>query len=341
MNNKLVSVVVPVYNVEKFLYRCVSSLLNQTYKNIEILLIDDGSKDSSGALCDEWATKDTRIKVVHKENQGLGMARNTGIEHASGDYICFCDSDDDIDPKTIQTCMAEMQKHDADVVNFGFNYINTENKITKIRKPYQYNVYEGSDIENIFLPLLMGAKVNGKIESGFCMSSCASLYRLSLIKENNWRFVSEREIISEDFYSLLYLYKHVKKVVTIPYAFYNYYYNENSLTHTFREDRLDKNAYFYKCTQEAIMKLNYNKQISESFNHTYLGNCIAAMKQIVAAPNSFMRKYQLLKKATRDETLLKAISICKNKVNLQKKVLFFFIENKLTFLTFMLLKAKG
>lgn len=339
--SNLVSIVVPVYNVEKFLDRCVLSLINQTYQHLEILLIDDGSKDSSGILCDEWARKDSRIKVVHKENQGLGMARNTGIENATGDYICFCDSDDTIESSTIQTCVEEMNKHNADIVNFGFNYINESNKITKVRKPYQYNIFEGKSVEDVFLPQLMGARVNHQLDSGFCMSSCASLYRLSVIENNNWRFVSEREIISEDFYSLLHLYKHVSKVITVPFAFYNYFYNENSLTHTFREDRLEKNAYFYQCTQEAIKKLDYNEKVSESFNHTYLGNCIAAMKQIVAVSNSFSYKYRLLKKATHDKTLLKAISICKKKVNKQKKVLFFLIENKLTFLTYILIKIKG
>ena len=95
------SIVVPIYNVEKYLDRCIKSIVSQTYGNLEILLVDDGSPDDCPRVCDEWAEKDSRIKVVHKLNAGLGYARNTGIENATGKYICFFDSDDYIEPDTI------------------------------------------------------------------------------------------------------------------------------------------------------------------------------------------------------------------------------------------------
>ena len=85
-----ISLIIPVYNVEKYLDRCITSIVNQTYRNLEIILVDDGSPDNCPSMCDRWGEKDSRIKVVHKENAGLGMARNTGIECATGDYICFC-----------------------------------------------------------------------------------------------------------------------------------------------------------------------------------------------------------------------------------------------------------
>lgn len=336
--NALVTIVVPVYNVEKYLDRCLLSLVNQSYKNIEILLIDDGSLDSSGKKCDEWSKKDTRIKVIHKENSGLGFARNTGIDNAKGDYLCFCDSDDSLHEDAIQKCIDTFIEYDADVVNFGFNYINSEMIISKIRKPKNYFIYDGKNILDIFLPQLMGFDSNEDL--GFCMSSCASMYSLELIKKVNWRFVSEREIISEDFYSLLHLYKHVNRVVTIPYAFYSYYYNDNSLTHVFREDRIDKNAYFYMRTQQAIEELGYNDKIKYSFNFLYLGNCIAAMKQIVSCQYNFKKKYMILRKAIFDKTLLTSIKICKKGASFQRKVLFTFIEYKLVILTYILLKLK-
>ena len=94
MQSELVSVVVPVYNVENYLNRCLDSIVSQTYKNIEVILVDDGSTDMSSSMCDEWRYRDNRIKVVHKKNAGLGEARNSGIENATGKYICFVDSDD-------------------------------------------------------------------------------------------------------------------------------------------------------------------------------------------------------------------------------------------------------
>ena len=102
MANKLVSIIVPVYNVEKYLPKCVGSLINQTYKNVEIILVDDGSTDQSGNICDTYLEKDNRIVVLHKKNGGLSDARNFGIEHAKGDYYSFVDSDDYLKEKTIE-----------------------------------------------------------------------------------------------------------------------------------------------------------------------------------------------------------------------------------------------
>ena len=101
--NPKVSIVVPVYRVECYLDRCVQSLVNQTLKEIEIILVDDGSPDKCPQMCDEYAKKDYRVKVIHKQNAGLGMACNSGIEVATGDYIAFCDSDDYVDVKMQET----------------------------------------------------------------------------------------------------------------------------------------------------------------------------------------------------------------------------------------------
>lgn len=90
----LISVIVPVYNVENYLCKCVDSIINQTYNNLEIILVDDGSTDGSASICDEYVLKDSRVKVIHKENGGVSSARNIGIAEASGEYICFVDSDD-------------------------------------------------------------------------------------------------------------------------------------------------------------------------------------------------------------------------------------------------------
>ena len=98
-NDSLLSIIVPVYNVEQYLSRCVDSLVNQTYHNIEIILVDDGSPDRSGEICDEYAKKDKRVKVIHQSNGGLSDARNTALDIAKGDYLMFVDSDDWIEKK--------------------------------------------------------------------------------------------------------------------------------------------------------------------------------------------------------------------------------------------------
>ena len=111
----LVSIIVPIYNVEKYISQCIESIIDQTYKNIEIVLINDGSLDKSGIIADEYAQKDTRIKVVHKENQGVSIARNVGIERAKGDYICFADADDVLMPDYVEYLLDMAVNNDADI----------------------------------------------------------------------------------------------------------------------------------------------------------------------------------------------------------------------------------
>ena len=121
MNQGLVTVVLPIYNVEKYLDRCMKSIVNQTYRNLEIILVDDGSPDHCPEICDRWAETDNRIRVIHKENAGLGMARNTGIENASGEYICLFDSDDYVALDLVEKAYTLAQESQADIVIFGNN----------------------------------------------------------------------------------------------------------------------------------------------------------------------------------------------------------------------------
>ena len=127
----LVSIVLPIYNVEKYLDRCIESVVRQTYKKIEIILVDDGSPDSCPQKCDDWAKRDGRIKVVHKKNAGLGYARNTGIENATGEYICFFDSDDYIALDTIEKAYNLATKEESDMVIFGFCYVRANGETGK------------------------------------------------------------------------------------------------------------------------------------------------------------------------------------------------------------------
>ena len=119
-----VSIIIPVYNVEKYLDRCIDSVLKQSYQNIEVLLVDDGSTDKSGLLCDRWAEKDSRIRVIHKVNEGVSVARNTGLDQANGDYIAFVDSDDFIDANMIETLYNTLQIKHAEMSICSFVFVD-------------------------------------------------------------------------------------------------------------------------------------------------------------------------------------------------------------------------
>ncbi len=148
MGSDLISIIVPIYNVEKYLRKCIDSIVNQTYKNLEIILVDDGSPDNCGAICDEYAKKDERIKVIHKENGGLSDARNAGIDAATGKYIGFIDSDDYIAPDMYEKLYFAMFKAKADIAISNFLYVDEEGKASDKNNnlPIQNEILSGRQI---------------------------------------------------------------------------------------------------------------------------------------------------------------------------------------------------
>lgn len=149
--NSMVTIVVPVYNVEKYLIRCVDSIINQTFREIEIILVDDGSKDNSGNICDEYKNKDNRIIVIHQENKGLSAARNAGIKIAKGKYICFIDSDDYIENDMIKYLYEGIKRNNADICCCGFSNIYENGKIERITIPEKEIIYNKEKALDIHL----------------------------------------------------------------------------------------------------------------------------------------------------------------------------------------------
>ena len=127
MEKDLISIIVPVYKVEPYLDRCIQSIVNQTYKNLEIILVDDGSPDNCPVMCDTWAQRDTRIKVIYKKNSGLADARNMGLEVAKGTYLTFVDSDDYVDERFVECLYAQIQESDAQISCVDLQKFNDEN----------------------------------------------------------------------------------------------------------------------------------------------------------------------------------------------------------------------
>lgn len=127
-----ISIIVPVYNVEEYLEKCVMSLVNQTLQDIEIVLIDDGSPDNCGKICDDFACKDSRVKVLHKANGGLSSARNAGVKIAKGDFLMFVDSDDWVEPNFCETALDKLEKYDVDILSFGYNWIKSDGSIKEM-----------------------------------------------------------------------------------------------------------------------------------------------------------------------------------------------------------------
>lgn len=300
MQNETVSVVLPIYNVEKYLNRCIESVVNQSYRNLEIILVDDGSPDGCPAVCDAWAAKDSRVRVIHKKNAGLGMARNSGIEIAGGKYICFFDSDDYIAPDAIELACAAMEESGAQIVCFGHHDVDASGNILASHRPAApEKVYSGADVQAVFLPNLIAADPAKNENWNLNMSAWSAMYSMDLIRQSGWRFVSEREILSEDIYSLTALYRHVQRAAVLDEALYFYCRNDQSLSRVYRRDRFDRNVIFYLESLKLCDRLGYSDDVRLRLTRYMLSNTIAAMKQLarcgeplrarVAAMRSLMR----------------------------------------------------
>ena len=227
-----ISIIMPVYNVEKFIKQSIDSVLNQTYKNFELILVDDGSKDSSGEICDEYKKIDARIKVIHQENGGLPVARNAGMNIATGKYMMFIDSDDFYEPNSCELLYNTIEKYDADYI-IG-NYIHTTYDGTKWEKP----VFNGN-FENEFK-----LSIKDYEKSFFVMNStvCNKIFKRDFIEKNKLRFTPM--VIAEDAIFSTYCYVHTDKGYFINSIIYNYRQNkENGSVST-------------NCTKEYFEKLN-------------------------------------------------------------------------------------
>lgn len=258
----LISIIVPVYNVEKYLEECIVSLVNQTYKNIEIIIVNDGSTDSSSELCEKLAKYDNRIKVIHKKNAGLGLARNTGLEYVKGKYVTFIDSDDFADIDLVEKLYNGIVSDNADTCIGGFKRVNDDGNIL-YEEVYESITYsENQVVENLLLRMLGSSP---KKSDAIRMSVWNVLFSVEIIKNNNLEFCSERKYISEDLIFDIDYYQHSNKVSVINSSAYNYRVNNNSLTMKYRDDKFIKCKFMYNevCTKikeyslrtEAILRL--------------------------------------------------------------------------------------
>ena len=224
--NILISVVVPIYNVEKYLDRCIESILNQTYVNLEILLINDGSTDNSPAICNKYKNSDTRIKVIHKENGGLSDARNTGIRVSRGDYITFIDSDDNVEVDMIEYLLSLIKKYNTKMSVCSHNVVFKEGKIIKsLGNDKKEEVLSAKDCIKKML-----------YHKDIDTSAWAKLYHISLFK--NIRYPKGK--LFEDIGTTYRFFLESKFVACGYRSKYNYYVRENSIvTQNFSIKKLD------------------------------------------------------------------------------------------------------
>ncbi len=342
MKNGVVSIILPIYGVEAYLERCIQTVVAQTYPNIEIILVDDGSKDGCPTICDKWAEKDSRIKVIHKQNAGLGEARNTGIENATGEYICFFDSDDYIDVTTVEKLYHVARKNNPDAIIFGFNNVDKDgNVVGSSVPPSDVLVFEEEDVRQKFLPDLVAPQVESADIPRFYMSAWVFMYSMEYINKVNFRFVSERVIISEDVYSLLDFFKSVNKVCVLPEPLYYYCENGASLSRKYNPERYERIKHFYLESLELCESLNYSDEVKRRLARPYIGFILAALKQEVFSNPNKKEVKKNVKKNISDDVLQSVLKANRDDtVNMKKRIIYFTMRKKFSNLCYLLIRAK-
>ncbi len=253
-----VSVIIPVYNVEQYVERCLTSVLNQTLQDIEIIIVDDETPDRSMEICERYAAEDSRIRIHHQTNRGLGLSRNSGIELSTGTYLAFLDSDDYLAPNALQRLYTLAEDHDLDIVKAALNRFVIEDQFSYICTDSPLEIY--TDPEQLkHIALCYFSCPGGEADRRLNLdgSSCGSLYRRSLLADNNIRFLSERQYISEDYIYNYHCARAARRVGKIHDTLYHYRVNPKSLSRTPRKDCLQRSVAYSRYLESMFLTDGY------------------------------------------------------------------------------------
>ncbi len=242
-----VSFIIPVYNVDKYLTKCVNSVRCQTESNIEIILVDDGSTDNSGKICDIFSKKDSRILTIHQKNQGVSVARNTGLDNATGEWVTFVDSDDWIDKQLCENTVSYAEKMSADIVMFSYwTVCDNKKKKSKLIDLFQGNITDEKELilKKTISQYYGGNVMNNGVSAG---TTWGKLIRRDIIENNNLRF-KEGITRAQDTVFWLYGFNCCKKICLLDENLYYYRLNDGNVT--------SGNKYLPECEKPFSMLLN-------------------------------------------------------------------------------------
>ncbi len=351
MQKPKISIIMPVYKAQSFLERSVSSIQNQTLKEIEIILVDDGSPDESGKICDSFKEKDNRIKVIHKQNEGAGMARNSALEIAEGEYIGFVDSDDYVDLKMYEVLYGKAKLYDADIVLSGVcfvggNMYSKENEVIKKNYFDKDTLFDGKDGVKKLCLGVAGALPRDSDDSRFGASVWKNIYRADVIKENNLRFLSEREFLSEDVLFTLDYLSYAKKGVGINGAFYHYVRNDFSVSKAYNEKHFERCLVFLNEVEKRLCLISEPEEYKIYLQRLTQGYArILSSQEIVHADNCKMHYKELksrLDKICRKEEFMSVLKTYPwYKLPMKQAAFCFAMKHRLTLLKILFVKLRS
>lgn len=285
-----ISVVIPVYNVENYLHRCVDSVLNQTFQDLEIILVNDGSQDKSSEICDEYANKDKRIKVIHKKNARVSAARNDGIKMAKGKYISFIDSDDWIEPEMYQEMINKAKKLNLDFIMCDYKKKSNEYE-DKRTQPIRGGYYSKDDIKNeLFQCLIMFEN----IEFPPTISNWVCLFNLEFLRKNYLYYDEDIHYCEDSILGSKIMFHANNFYYLKNHHYYNYFYNPTSTTNTYNGKKWDS----YLKINERLVKY-FGKTIEFDFTRQLKINmlyfALNALGQIKYSENGGQEKIKMIK----------------------------------------------
>lgn len=335
-----VSIIVPLYNAENNVRKCLDSILAQTLKDIEIILVNDGSPDRSGIIAEEYKRNDSRIKVIHQSNQGVAYSRNRGLSVAKGEYIGFVDADDWIEDSMYYEMYNLAKNNNADIVMCGYTK-HSESKAFDINEPIQVGTYKSNEIlKNIIEPMI-GTFDKKRISWTYRVmgSVWRNLFRRELIKSQDIYFDNSLSY-SEDLLFCIECLLKSKKVLYTNKPFYNYRISENSLSHGYVKD-LFHNLLKVDFKIRFLLSDKLNKEILDSRTITIAKKAI--LNEIDKEnPNSYNKKINNIKSIVNNKEINNIFSRMNLKgYKFNDKFVFWCIKNKFAFLLFLFYKIRG
>lgn len=340
MQQPIISIIIPVYNAENYLKRCLESVIHQTYKELDIIMVNDGSTDQSPNICDKYASIDSRIKVIHKKNRGVSNARNVGLNIAKGDYIHFVDADDWLEENTYLTLVKEVNSSEKiDIIKF--NAYNSQKQVIG-QCPFT-GLFIDTDLEKLTLQYIGSEKFGGTFILGV---PWLYLIRKNLIEKNLIRF-NEQLHRCEDRLFVISNFLYAKKVLFIDKVLYNYETSSSSLSNKFDKERWAQEKKYLSLLKDEYEK-NRNKEYTIKANHRIKNDII--LRSIMSInniyfsknKNAFIQNYNLTKDIVKDPLIIDSFNNFESgKLDLKSRIIVTLIKQKqallLTLLNTMLL----
>ncbi len=323
--SELVSIMIPAYNAEKYIGRCLQSLIEQTYQDIEIVVVNDGSKDSTKQICEEYAAKDARVRLITQENGGEGAARNTGLKESRGKYLCFVDADDYVKPEFVENMINMQKDNDAGMVICGFTELKGEAVLNETSGPVKH-----MNQEQAMEQLLREDSFKGYVWN--------KMFDLDIIRNYQLSFDTSLAVWTDVLFVFQYM-LHIQKVVFDPTPMYYYIYVESSASHAANHLLgVEKSYCAIRAKEQMIKDIPANYQlVKKQIAVRFVQSSLATIRNIGywGKDNSNEEYYQKCKKYIKDNKKL-----AKDRLSTKERILAFLSCN-MPSLLFKLYKKKA